>query len=385
MLLCGKIKWLLVSLIDYDMSQTLFVKHFHCIPPPYGGVSVYAKRLSLALTKNGFPSGAYYAHYLEGVPEQYQYLYDKYPKHIRSVFVLFGLLRLLKSVKKYKLIHSHASLNSSFAIWIIHKLLNLPIVYTVHNQMIEREYSSLGKIDKWCVKSLASDKSVQFIAVSQEGRKKLLNYGFVFKNGIKVIPAYIKPVEIGNKKDYLSNDLINFIEKKPYILFYAQGISFCDGKEIYGTESMINAFIKLRNRGTNVFLVFCIAEPNDVGKIAKLKRLIHDNSLGDYVYWQEGPIAEMWPLIKGAKLYLRPTSTDGDSILIREVLSFGIPVLASDVCVRPQFCETYQYGNISDLVDKADRILKSPKTISSAYNDYYEDICRVYSSLIDLK
>ena len=366
------------------MNEVLHVKHFHCIPPPYGGVSVYVKRLSLALTRQGFFSGAYYAHKIEGIPEAFLSLFDRYPKHIRSFFVLLCLPRLLKSVKNYKLIHSHASLNSSFAVWIIHRLLGVPVVYTVHNQMIEREFGGLNRLDKWCIKSLAVDNQVQFIAVSQEGRRKMLNSGIVFRNDIKVIPAYIKPVEVGEPEDYLPYSLIRFIENKPFILFYAQSIQFCDGTEIYGTCTMIDAFIQLRNKGLDINLVFCIAVPNDIMKLKELKRLIYMNGLDDYVYWQEGAVSEMWPLIKKASLYVRPTSTDGDSILIREVLFFGVPVLASDVCVRPKQCETYHFSNVSELVSKASSLLESKPIVSNDFVDYYNDICKVYSSLIDL-
>lgn len=367
------------------MKKQLYVKHFHCIPPSYGGVSVYVKRLSLALTKNGKPSGAYFSHKLEGVPEECRYLYDRYPKHIRSYLVLFELYRLLKSVKGYKLIHSHSSLNSSFAIWLIHKLYKLPIVYTVHNQMIEQELSVLNKLDRWCVKSLARDKKVKFVTVNQEGRDRLIKSGFEFKNSISIIPAYIKPVEIGEEKDYLKADLINFINEKPFILYYAQSIRYCEGKEVYGTEAMIDSFIDLKKVNSDISLVFCIAEPNDPKQMFMLKKRINDNGLNEHVYWQEGAISEMWPLIKKAKLYVRPTSTDGDSILIREVMSFGIPVLASDVCIRPQMCKTYHYGNTKELAVKIEDMLLSESVTSSSFDDFYGDICAIYNSLTDTK
>ena len=367
------------------MKKDLYIKHFHCIPPSYGGVSVYVKRLSLALTKNGLPSGAYYSHKIEGILEECHYLYDRYPKHIRSFYVLLDVFRLLKTVRRYKLIHSHASLNSSFAIWLIHKLCGLPVVYTIHNQMIEQEIKSLNILDKFCVKSLAGDDGVQFVAVNKEGREILLNSSLSFKNEIKIIPAYIKPVEIGDANDYLDEDLIRFIENKPFILFYAQSIRFCEGNEVYGTSTIIEAFVELKRRNPDVSLVFCIAEPNDPKHLENLRTVVKDNGLNDCVYWQEGAISEMWPLIKKSKLYVRPTSTDGDSILIREVLSFGIPVLASDVCVRPQMCETYHYGNTADLVNKIEALLKSDVKNLPDVKEFYGDICSVYSSLIELK
>jgi glycosyltransferase involved in cell wall biosynthesis len=43
----------------------------------------------------------------------------------------------------------------------------------------------------------------------------------------------------------------------------------------------------------------------------------------------------MWPVIKRASVFLRPTTSDGDSISLREALHFNVPVVASDAAPRP--------------------------------------------------
>jgi hypothetical protein len=40
-------------------------------------------------------------------------------------------------------------------------------------------------------------------------------------------------------------------------------------------------------------------------------------------------------LLAKSTVYLRPTTTDGDSLAVREALSFGVPVVASDSAFRP--------------------------------------------------
>ena len=49
-------------------------------------------------------------------------------------------------------------------------------------------------------------------------------------------------------------------------------------------------------------------------------------------------------------IYLRPTSTDGDSVAVREALLCGVKVLASDVVDRPTGVNTYRYGNKKDFI-----------------------------------
>ncbi|WP_422134193.1 hypothetical protein [Endozoicomonas sp. ALD040] len=59
---------------------------------------------------------------------------------------------------------------------------------------------------------------------------------------------------------------------------------------------------------------------------------------------------QLWPLFRHAKLFFRLTSTDGDSVSVREALFLGCSVIASDVVVRPDGVETYQYNSFDDLV-----------------------------------
>ncbi len=58
---------------------------------------------------------------------------------------------------------------------------------------------------------------------------------------------------------------------------------------------------------------------------------------------------QFWPVYKRVHAFLRLTSTDGDSISIREAIHFGCPVLASDVVPRPDGVKLYGYGNQDEL------------------------------------
>jgi glycogen(starch) synthase len=40
-------------------------------------------------------------------------------------------------------------------------------------------------------------------------------------------------------------------------------------------------------------------------------------------------------VIKRSSVFLRPTTSDGDSISLREALHFNVPVVASDAAPRP--------------------------------------------------
>ena len=107
-------------------------------------------------------------------------------------------------------------------------------------------------------------------------------------------------------------------------------------------------------------------------------RLIND------VYWQTTGISEMWPLIKAASLYLRPTSTDGDSVMLREALGLGLQSLASDAAFRPDACVMYKYDDIRDLISKASQMLRDPYTPQVKVYDNFEDMLSIYKRLVNL-
>lgn len=363
------------------------VKLFACIPPPlYGGVTVYSKRLALNLCKNGYPSGAFYTGSLVGVPRDYSYLFDQMLNHARSLYVLPEIIRLYRICKPYKLVHTHLSLKTIFCMWAIHKLQKKPLVITIHNEMIDKELDGLSFIDLFCVRSLFSDKDIQVICVNNKAKTLLEEKIRCIRNEIKVIPAYIKPVEIGNVSDYLPDALIHFIAKNPrYIVFYAESFAYNNEKEIYGTTECIEAFVAIHSEYPDISLVFCMPNLNDEVKLNHLKEMIIKNNLEEQVYWQIGALNEMWPLLKPALVYLRTTSTDGDSVLLREALGMGVPSLASDVVKRPEECDTYRFGDKISLISHLKKLISSNKRPISSDKDFYDDMLNVYLSLISPK
>ena len=367
------------------MEKKYFVKMFASIPPTYGGLSVYVKRLTLALNKNGYPSGAFYRFdEIVGFPTKLHCMLDPMIKHARSWMVLPEFPRLYKACKPYQIIHSHLNFRTVFCMWIIHKLQNKPMVFTVHNQMIEREFAGTNALDRYCLRSLFKDKRVQFVTVNENGKSQL-EAKYKFANEVKVVGPYLPPVEIGQPEDYLSEELVYFIRThKQFILFYAESFAYNDGKEIYGTDTTIDAFIKLKKEFPELALVFCMPNMNDAEHLGRLKELINCEGYNNDVYWQTTGISEMWPLIKGASLYLRPTSTDGDSVMLREALGLGLQSLASDAAFRPEACVTYKYGDKSDLINKAMQMLRAPHSPKVKVNDNFDDMLSIYKHLVNL-
>ena len=80
-------------------------------------------------------------------------------------------------------------------------------------------------------------------------------------------------------------------------------------------------------------------------------------------------------------MYVRPTSTDGDSLAIREAIEAGAHVVATDVVRRPDECIIYPHGDVVAASSKILNVLNekrihSPKDLSQygRMKDLYKEL-----------
>ena len=356
------------------------VKHIGFIPPPYGGVSVYIKRLVEQLTIDGFPSGAYYldsdidAFYIESA------LFHKW--HWLNTRFFFKRFQSLKNeVKSFRIIHSHLSLESAIFLWGLNVFCNKEIVVTVHNSMVDNYYQKTNFINKIFLFLLAK-RNIFWIAVSQQAKLEMEKLPICFKNKIQIIPAYI-PSNITNKTS-LPKSLEQFIEDSEKIItFYGHSFMKNCGNDIYGFFDAIEMYSSLvKQYKTCARLVYCIADMNDEKELSKIRLLASELNISDKIYWQIGPLENMHALWNHTDVYIRPTSTDGDSVAIREALDLGLNVVASDVCMRPDGVLVYNYNHNIDFVTKVNDALKLERKGINMNYTYYDNILDIYKSIL---
>ena len=63
--------------------------------------------------------------------------------------------------------------------------------------------------------------------------------------------------------------------------------------------------------------------------------------------------------MKTCDLFLRPTNSDGDSVSVRESLSLGVPVIASDAAPRPNGTILFRSRDHDDLTNKTIDVLNN--------------------------
>jgi len=176
------------------------------------------------------------------------------------------------------------------------------------------------------------------------------------------IEAAFLPPDATRQKAILATypkSLFQFLQAhKATMCANAFALKLIGGKDLYGFDLCIAALAQLHGKGTNVGLVLVLAKIEHHTYYAQLKALIAAHGLAEHVYLLVGQ-RELWPLLKKVTLFLRPTLSDGASVSVEEALWCGTPVVASDVCMRPEGVHLFRAGDAQHLCVAIEHALQS--------------------------
>ena len=92
--------------------------------------------------------------------------------------------------------------------------------------------------------------------------------------------------------------------------------------------------------------------------LAEAIALLQRHGLEDNVYLAGDLNHELClELMARSDAYVRPTYRDGDSISVREAISLGVPVVASNVGTRPEGTLLFPAGNVDGLMQQLNHLL----------------------------
>lgn len=361
------------------------IKQFCVVPPPYGGVTMFVKRLSKQLSHDGFSVGGYYTRDCDDIDIIESRLFTRldYQKSsnvfFRAVKRIVYDCKRLKDVVQFRLVHYHG-LENLFLILLMRVLLKKEIVITVHNSMIEDFYENTSSLNKYAWRVLA--KKAHWVAVSEQARRCMLNLPIVFRLPIPVIPAYIPESKVTLTP--LGDEMAKYIKcHNKIVSFYGRCFMLYQGIDVYGFTAALDLFASLYKLDSTVGFVFCLSEDKDTGKISKLRQYAQKLSIEDKIFWQIGAIDNIHSLWMKTDVYIRPTTTDGDSLAVREVMDCGANVVASDVCSRPDGVILYEWNNKESLLDKVLYSLRLPRRDISPNYTYYEAMKTLYKGILN--
>lgn len=354
------------------------IKELGMIPPPYGGVSVYLKRLIDRLNADGFTVGGYYIAPTNDIISSP--LFDKWSWFETAKFP-FKIFKYICQLKKYRILHSHLGLEAMVYLWTLKKTLNKKIIITIHNSMVEDYFRGTNKINAYFLRRLASQKDVVWIAVNQEGKNQIEKLPFTFQSEIQVIPAYLPEVMLETNLPQELDKYLKYNERN--LLFYGHSLMLNNGKDVYGYKQMLAIYKRVLSKYSNVGLVYCIADVSDAAGICDIEQCAKELGVYNKIFWQRGSLPTLQPLWEKIDVYVRPTSTDGDSLAIREAIEAGAHVVTTDVVKRPSRCTIYHFGDVEDASDKILDVFKERRINIPKDFSHYERMKDIYKKLLE--
>lgn len=131
------------------------------------------------------------------------------------------------------------------------------------------------------------------------------------------------------------------------------------GKDVYSIDKIIDIFKELSISHRDYYFIIAIASYNESTFSDHIKKKVKrlKGSEPNLIFIENN--TTIWPIFKVTKLFVRATTTDGDSVSVREALHFGAPVLASDAVPRPPEVNIFSLQNES-LIDSIRNLIGKP-------------------------
>ena len=299
-------------------------------PPPLGGISVHLKRVKAKLEKQGCTVLAWDVGY--GYLSYYWKLIRFCLKQ-RPEVIIYHTLQL----RSYPIELS--------ILLVIGKMLGSKTIAVIHSARFVTRIGWLnGKITSWLLSYYS-----QIVLVSGQLQGQLFPK-IKLNRANWVVESPFLPPDLSEKQailDQMPASLKDFLAShSPIITVSITRLEVWQGQSLYGEDLAIQAFEYLRQDFPRAGLLIVLGNQN--GKMLKL---------GPNNYLLSEWPQEMWPLIAQSDLLIRPTRSDCNAISVMEALCLGVPVVASDVCVRPSGTILFRSGDVHDLYEKMRQVL----------------------------
>lgn len=308
-------------------------------PPPFGGVTVYTSRLIENIGKSDFK-------------------YSYFSLTIKFIINSFFLLR------KYSVVHLIASdprVRFYFSIYCKWTRKYLIITYTDN-------FGEFGR--KW--QNELNTLSVKYATVPIMLNTQSLNVGKLINNNAIMFSAFIPA-----NKDLVEIEAINeklAALKKFQIVFCTNAFDYCldkSGRELYGILDLVKIF----NQCPQLALI--VSDPSgSYSKIIESQSLIKSDNIVLIKYNEFTFVG----LIEFSDCVIRATTTDGDSLSIKEAQYSGKGVICSDCISRPKGVVLYETGSLPDLKNTIVNFRKSNVLNLYSPDNGYDQLKELYQS-----
>lgn len=343
-------------------------------PPPYGGIAIHIQRLKEQLEKRGYECVVYELGRQE--PSDENIIRVKNSKKWLLKYFFFG---------RENIIHFH---NPDWRIRVIMGLMGLlgkKTVISIHN---ERLNDSL-KGGNWFRKQLIKFglKHTSFIIADNENIRNTILSLRINQQKVACVSAFIPFAVRGEDYQKVPQYVWNFINQhRPVISANAFKITFYNSVDLYGLDMIVEVTARLKNKYPEIGVVFCLPDIGNQKYFDKLNQEIKERNLSDHILFITEPLDEVYPIWRESDIFVRPTTTDGDALSIKEAMYLKIPVVASDVVPRPEGVVLFKNRDTEDFVKKIGEVLNNYKVYRDRANKLgcgsgFDKILEIYNGL----
>lgn len=313
-------------------------------PPPFGGVSVHIKRVMdcLSLQNN-------------------MLLFWSTEQRSRRFFPLYIIRlwwRLLVYRPAYVYYHSTyltTSIVELAALVLLRKIMKYKLHIVDHDcRHVYQRYELTKRLYRWVVKNIDG-----LICIGSATKKSYSDTGIIAAH-LSVEDAFIPPVKRNERliwNTYPSSLMVFMKEQTPLLLMSAAHLMLRNKKDMYGVDAAITLLADIADEYPDAGLLIGLPHIGDLDYFIYLQKYMKKLRVSERIYILHGN-KEIWPLFERIDLFIRPTLTDGDSISVREALHFKVPVVASDVCIRPAGVHYFTTNNNGDAARVTKKILR---------------------------
>lgn len=284
-------------------------------------------------------------------------LYNKFNFKYKFCDIRQNLLSLFYSILKANIIYLHTS-NP-----LIRFILSF-LCFCMFKKLIIMIHGDLGRFNllKNFFDTISIKISYKPILINNQSFLKAIK---INKNS-QLLSAYIPNVENKPLKNEILEKINESREKsKLIVVTTASNVSFDKTKnEIYGISELIFYFKKINDA------LLIIADPS--GNYQKYICKKFPDLIGVAFFITEN--INFIQLLKLSDVFIRNTTTDGDSLSIREALELGITCCATDVVSRP--IGTILYKSLEELDLKANKIKLPQKKSDKDYFNLHSQILK---------
>ena len=295
------------------------------VPPPYGGVSVHVQRVISLLEQQ--------KNMVLHINSCVEYRY-------RRVIALFYFIRLFFIIIVFRPqeIHLHTlyvsnGLRDLQIIMLLQTCLNYRVVLVEHDCRYLYKRSSAWKAALHKILPRVN----HLVWIGNLTEKSYYDNNMQLPAKCITESAFVPP----DRANYdvlireFPQEMFTFIaHHKPILLANAFQLVLLEGKDLYGFDQCLHVLRQLKNMYPNIGFIFALGQIGDVTYYQQLMHYIKQHALESHCFMLIGQ-RPLWPLMMHVDLFVRPTLSDGASVSIEEALWSNVPVVASNVCMRP--------------------------------------------------